>query len=276
MTSERLTLTAPPLWRDDITMQFGVGDSVRIEHPAPWQVELLMALEHGTTRSELGHLSARLGVAAQAEEFLAHIAPAIIVTTAPIRVGIVSQGSPAEDADADDALQGLLSLHTASFDSANPEVVWVVARDVVVPRSCRELMATDTPHLPIVIMRSTIMVGPLITPGISACTSCLALHETARDAAWPVLATQLIARRVSPLGAATWGEIARTAARVMAHPPATETVSYELTDWNPPRVRRYQPHADCGCQSPAGNERANDAVVLRHGPTIAPASAQLA
>ncbi len=276
MTSERLSLIAPPLWRDDTTMQFGVSESVHIEHPSPWQIELLMALEHGTTRSELGHLSTRLGVTRQAPGFLDHIASAIAVTTAPIRVGVISQGTPTEDADAADAAEALRSLPTATFDSTHPEVVWVVARDVVVPRSCRELMATDTTHLPIVITRSSIVVGPVITPGVSACASCLALHETDRDAAWPVLASQLVARWAQPLGAATWGEVARTATRLMAMPASAESVGYELSAMNQPRVRQYQLHADCGCQSPAGNARANGADDLHHEPTTTPACAPLA
>lgn len=266
MTSERLTLAAPPLWRDATTMQFGVDDSVHVEQPAPWQIELLMALEHGTTRSELRHLSDRLGVTAPADEFLTHIAPAIVTSVAPLRVAVRSQGSPTEDADTDGAVQAAASLAAVALVDSHPDMVWIVSRDVLVPRSCRELMSTDTPHLPITISRSSVIVGPIIIPGVTACASCLALHEADRDAAWPVLASQLVARWAEPLGAAEWGEIARTAVRLMRAPATAGSVGYELTAMNPPRARRYQPHAGCGCQSPAGNATVIDAGVLHREP----------
>lgn len=270
MAYDRLTLLAPPLWRDDVTMQFGVDSPTRIENPAPWQIEIVMALEHGTTRSELGHLSRRLGVSDAATEFLRHLDDVIIEAASPVRVGVISQGSPTEDDDAREARRALADLPTAVIDDGHPDVVLVIAREVLVPRTCRELMATDTAHVPIVIRRSGVIVGPAIVPGTTACASCLALHETDRDAAWPLLAAQLVARRAEPLGAAVWGEIVRTAARLMAPPPVAESISYELSAMTPPRARRYQLHASCGCQSPAGNATVSAAGGLPLAPMTAP------
>lgn len=253
-------------------MQFGTADGVRVTDPTPWQVELLMALEHGTTRSELRHLSDRLHVTAPAEEFLDYIAPAIVVSPPPFRVSVVSQGSSVEDADTDDAVRAVISLPAVTLVDRHPDMVWLIARDVIIPRSCRELMSTDTPHLPITIMRSAVIVGPVIVPGVNACASCLALHEADRDAAWPILASQLVARWAQPLSVAEWGEIAITAARLMAQPAGAESMSYELTATHPPRARRYQPHAGCGCQSPAGNATVIDAACPRPEPTTTRAS----
>lgn len=235
-----------------------------------------MALEHGTTSSELRHLSARLGVSAAAATFLDDIASAICVAAPPIHVGVLSQGSPTEDDDAAEASQALHGLPPAIFVDIAPDVVWVVARDVVVPRTCRDLMAADREHLPIVISRTTITVGPVITPGLSACTSCLAMYETQRDPMWPALASQLVTRRGEALGAAIWGEIARTAMRLMLMPRTAKTVSYQLSATHPPRARQYRPHEDCGCQFPGESAMASDAGALRHAPTTTTMTARLA
>jgi bacteriocin biosynthesis cyclodehydratase domain-containing protein len=69
----------------------------------------------------------------------------------------------------------------------------VVLSDSLVsdPRMLRELHAARIPHLPVRVRDGAGLVGPLVLPGVTSCLRCADLHRSDRDAAWPVLASQL-------------------------------------------------------------------------------------
>jgi hypothetical protein len=103
------------------------------------------------------------------------------------------------------------------------------------------------------------VVGPLIAPGISSCLGCLHEHRRERDAAWPLIASQLSATsqpRVTPCDVSLAAVVAGFATLqalsalegLAAGPPATlgGTIELTLPDW---RVRRrsWPVHPRCSC-----------------------------
>lgn len=69
----------------------------------------------------------------------------------------------------------------------------VVLSDYLVaePRMVRDLHDAGIPHLLVRVRDGTGLVGPLVIPGVTSCLGCADLHRSDRDAAWPVVATQL-------------------------------------------------------------------------------------
>src|SRR6516165_8762324 len=59
------------------------------------------------------------------------------------------------------------------------------------PRMVRDLHTRGVPHLPVRVRDGTGLVGPLVIPGVTSCLRCADLHRSDRDAAWPVVASQL-------------------------------------------------------------------------------------
>src|SRR6185369_699944 len=47
------------------------------------------------------------------------------------------------------------------------------------------------PYLAVTVRDSTVVVGPLVKPGRSACLNCLELHRRDLDPDWPAVAAQL-------------------------------------------------------------------------------------
>lgn len=256
MTEQRLILTEPPVWRDDLSIQLGLSSRIILADPPVWQHEVLAALEHETTASELTHLARRHGCESDLPAFLDLIAPCIRAAAPQVRVALVGQGFDDEDLGAAETLS---SIAGADFviASVSPDITWVIARAVLVPQTTATLMAADRQHLPIVVGQSRIRVGPLIVPGQTACASCLALTASDRDGAWPRLAAQLIGRRVPVVTAAMWGEVARVALRLGSAPViGEESTSVDLSGMSRQRETTHRPHAGCGCQFLAENETA--------------------
>jgi hypothetical protein len=82
--------------------------------------------------------------------------------------------------------------------AAEPDLVVLVDRDVADAAATTELLATDTPHLSVVVREGGLVVGPLVLPGRSACLRCLDLHRAERDPGWPRVLAQLLGGRGTP------------------------------------------------------------------------------
>jgi bacteriocin biosynthesis cyclodehydratase domain-containing protein len=140
--------------------------------------------------------------------------------------------------------------------------VVLVEPDAADAAAAGPLVTADVPHLSVVVREGTVVVGPLVLPGRSACLCCLDLHRRDRDPAWPRILTQLLrARGQGGLPAAE--ETASTqlgaslaALQVLAalddngpdHRPAavSATLEVELPDGLLGR-REWQVHPACGC-----------------------------
>ncbi len=139
-------------------------------------------------------------------------------------------------------------------DGRVPDAVVVVEADVVEPARYRRLLGEGVPHLPVVVREADVVVGPLVLPGRSACTGCVARHATDADARWPYLARQLRAREADRPHETTLaaGAAALAAGQVLAlvdgaRPVAVGAVLEIALPEALPRVRPVQPHAACGC-----------------------------
>lgn len=116
------------------------------------------------------------------------------------------------------------------------------------------------PHLAVTVRDGTVVVGPLVRPGLSPCLNCLDLHRRDRDPAWPVLAAQLHtgADLAAPLAATTvLAGAAFAAEEVLTHidggRPTTLGATVEITGPGLDRRRRWTPHPHCGCQRRMGH-----------------------
>lgn len=127
------------------------------------------------------------------------------------------------------------------------------------PRLLRDLHIARVPHLPVRVRDGAGLVGPLVIPGVTSCLTCVDLHRTDRDPAWPALATQLrevigTADRPTVLATAglALGQVQRVIAGVRetsatAPPPALDT-SWEIdVGTGAVRARRWPRHPLCGC-----------------------------
>lgn len=142
----------------------------------------------------------------------------------------------------------------ANAPAARVDLVVLVEHDAADPVGYRALLSDDVPHLSVVVREASVLVGPLVRPGATACLRCVDLHRTDRDDRWPVLAAQLVARRgprhEETAMASVAGAIA--AAQVLAHldgrPCAVSdgAIELRLPDLLPHHVR-WPAHPDCGC-----------------------------
>jgi hypothetical protein len=115
------------------------------------------------------------------------------------------------------------------------------------------------PHLAVTVRDGTVVVGPLVRPGLSPCLNCLDLHRRDRDPAWPVLAAQLHTGPdlAVPLAATTvLAGAAFAAEEVLTHidggRPTTLGATVEITGPGLDRRRRWTHHPRCGCQRRVG------------------------
>ncbi len=74
------------------------------------------------------------------------------------------------------------------------DLVVTIEHGAADPVTARALVADGTAHLSVVVREASVLVGPLVRPGRTACLRCLDLHRTAADPHWPTLAAQLCAR----------------------------------------------------------------------------------
>ena len=148
-----------------------------------------------------------------------------------------------------------------------PDLVVLAPETRPDPLVVDQLARDGTVHLLVCMRETSVVVGPLVLPGVSACLRCLDLHRRDRDPGWPELVAQLVqveqaraARgRAGPrvqacdTVLATLGAAAAVA-HVLAHlagaeenPARDGTVEYSLP-YGAPRRRSWRPHPSCGCR----------------------------
>jgi hypothetical protein len=143
---------------------------------------------------------------------------------------------------------------------ARPDLVIVVAEQVLDPRRGEVWRRHRVPHLPVIPSGPRAQVGPLLgTSALAPCLWCLDLHRTDRDDEWPTVMAQLCgpeATRVTDrpetdellpgMGHLVSGVVALYAVGLLAGQPPPEGVSAELSlPW--PRLdhRRWTRHPRC-------------------------------
>jgi len=133
------------------------------------------------------------------------------------------------------------------------DLVVLVEHHVADPTRHRPLVTDGAPHLSVVLREASVLVGPLVEPGRSACLRCVDLHRTDRDPHWPTIAAQLAVLRPAAeesMLAAVAGTLAaaQVIARVdgRASPVTDGAFEVRLPDLVP-RLISWAPHPDCGC-----------------------------
>jgi len=123
-----------------------------------------------------------------------------------------------------------------------------------------ELLRSRQPYLVAYADEAIGVVGPLVRPGVSACSRCIDLAKARRDPAWPLILAQLAGRCSDPSGCdvvLTTSVAAQAAAQVLAfadrsHLPqaaVNATLELVLPSWQW-RRRSWQPDPACICGGP--------------------------
>jgi bacteriocin biosynthesis cyclodehydratase domain-containing protein len=130
-----------------------------------------------------------------------------------------------------------------------------------------ELLRRRQPYLAVCASEAIGVVGPLVRPGVTACTRCIDLAKAQRDPAWPLILAQLPGRSADPPGCdvvLATSVAAQAAAQAVAFAdrsqPAEATVNATLElvlpswQW---RRRTWLPHPACICGSGCATGPAN-------------------
>lgn len=269
----RLDPSAPPLWRDDRTVQFGSPARAQVTLDAPWHAAALDALENGTTLLALRGLARVAGADDDdVETFLTRLAPALDVDLPSPRMAL----QVAEDVAPDVVRAVRLGIPDdtevipwAGERTEAPQpgrTVVLLGAYRVDPRRAASLVRDEVPHLPLVLDARRAAVGPLVVPGTTACLSCLDATARAQDPLWPVIAAQLLARPRPHIDAGFATEAARAARHHLSAKTSTASSSLHLRAGSPRRSwRRHRPSADCRCRSLEGTATATARSVRARG-----------
>jgi bacteriocin biosynthesis cyclodehydratase domain-containing protein len=109
------------------------------------------------------------------------------------------------------------------------------------------------PHLAVSVRDGTVVLGPLVRPGVTPCLNCLDLHRRDRDPGWPAVAEQISRGDPDAVEATTaLAGAAYAAAEVLAHVdgalPGTLGATVEITTPGRPVRRQWTQHPECGCR----------------------------
>jgi hypothetical protein len=262
----RIDPARPPVWRSATCLQFGVDPVVLLDDPAPWQERLVRDLERGIPDPGYRGLAAVYGATStEAERFLRLLAPALTVTgRRPPRATVqIEAGFSAATAQRVTAALAGSGIDVTVDDAPVPAVpggdaVVLLAQHVVEPRRAAALMAADRAHLPVVFTADRVEVGPLVTPGLTACLWCVESARRDADPAWPWILAQLIGRPAVDAPPALALEAGVLAARLLSDDPDRAGWSAVVTaDSLRRRWHAHRPREDCGCRSPGGTATAS-------------------
>ncbi|MCU1560601.1 MAG: Bacteriocin biosynthesis cyclodehydratase protein [Mycetocola sp.] len=256
----RLDPRYPVVWRTTTSLQIGAEHPIaRLDAVTPAVEHLLGAVMAGTSRGQLDRLAARVGARpSEVARFLADITPAL---TAPE----TSTGKPAWIVDGNgttaDGIRSL--LRSSEFPEAGhtmrPGVAVLVATHVIDPRRYVRWLSLDIPHLAVVYTDIGVQIGPLVEPGAGPCLHCLARERTDADAAWPVMASQLLGQpslaEQEPLISEVRARVARiVTARLGNGSNDLVSASLRIDGFRVSgSLTAHRPHPDCGCRSLSGN-----------------------
>lgn len=292
----RLDPAHVPLWRDATTLQLGREGTVVLHDPAPWQERVLAELERGAEAGRLTQIAAA-GHAPEGAlaELLRELAPVLRTEHARRSLAVFAADGFPERAVAD-VLDGLEAIGwdpvwTAPGEQAalvrdgrmRPLPVVLLAAHAVPPHLWTALQRTDVPHLPVVFAGDSAEIGPLVRPGVTACLSCLASHESERDPAWPALVTQLLARRPGDVPLPLAVEAASLAARLLDDDAEADrhadgrSRSVRIGGGSRRLWRSHRPHEGCLCRLATSRDRRSPrgtaTAAAPPAPSLAPTTA---
>jgi hypothetical protein len=155
--------------------------------------------------------------------------------------------------------------------ASDPTLVLVLSRGEPDRADLDPLLRTGTPHLLVRAVESSVVLGPFVVPGRTACLRCVDAHEADRDAARPVLLREYLrtprldgvadpvpsAVAVAALGLAV-ADLVRFADQ---EEPCCWSATLALTSGRAPGgVVRWLRHQACGCSWGARREDTSDTM----------------
>lgn len=256
----RLDPRIPIVWRTPTSVQLGIDPPVvRIDDVSEDQERLLAALSVGVSRDGLAVIT-RCRPDERAR-LLRQVAPALLTTTrvgepATIAVsGSDSLVSAVSGVLAGSGLRTLVAADSAELSETAPDLAVIAGHHVLAPEAHGTWLRRDVPHLPLVLGDAAAVVGPLIEPGAGPCLTCLELHRTDADPAWPAIASQLLGRRSRAESAVLVTEAAAAVGRLVLDrlregQAAVTSIGTALridAVTGSRSVRQWHPHPRCGC-----------------------------
>lgn len=271
----RLDPDVPIVWRTPHLVQLGVDDAVCTLPSTAATERILAALVAGVPPGAIEvvaeHAGAQPGVLDQVMRLVApallpdHDAAGPSASGQPSHLVAIDAGEepPAAALHALLTASGLRTIDARSADRAGspskrdpaPDAVVIAASFVVSPGRYGAWLSRDIPHLPIVFGDRVVEVGPFIRPGAGPCLRCISLHRRDGDAAWPVIAAQLVGTRaatLTPGGAAfAVAHAGRMLDAVLRDHDARWATRSLRIDVGTGRFseREHRQHPDCGCRA---------------------------
>jgi len=283
MTRYALNPSMPVLSRPDGVVQVGWDPrrAVLVRPPngltSRALADLLRVLQSGATLDDVAALAEGVDESAITELIAALVDAGVVTAVAPPSPATRSASIRIHGrGPLSDLLASALRCSGARLKHSSQRHAAVAAEttDLVVlsdslvadPRLLRDLHAAGTPHLPVRVRDGAGLVGPLVLPGVTSCLRCADLHRSDRDAAWPVVASQLrdtvgTADRATVLATAALAlnQVDRVIAAVRGgiaverapDPPSTLDTTLEFdVNTGSTVARRWARHPRCGhCSS---------------------------
>ena len=200
--SHRLDPRFPVVWRSPTSLQIGVDRALaRFDFLSAADEAMIEALRVGVQVDGLRMLAEEAdGEADDATRLLERVHPALVSARASPFAGadlVVEGDSPAAVAlrRLFAQLVGASGAGDSAVQSAEPDLVVLVAAWAVRPVVAARWLRRDVPHLPVVFSDQEARIGPLVTPGCGPCLHCVERASIERDVAWPAIASQLLGRR---------------------------------------------------------------------------------
>jgi bacteriocin biosynthesis cyclodehydratase domain-containing protein len=263
----KLDAAIPQVWRDPFSLQFGVDPArVVLREVSSAQERMIWALSSGVSRSGLSMIAQSAGAAeGDVVRLLDAIGP-LLTDPAPAptipTVAIVGAGMTVERIASGLAETGVRVEVTSSPSEDPCDLGIVVGHYVLDPPSYGFWLRRDIPHLPVIFGDGSVIIGPLIAPGVGPCLYCLEHHRRDADASWSAIASQLWGRRSPAETPLISREVAALASRLaMQHLESERSqlgprvarilaaaTSFRLSTLTGEVTRtEWMPHPECGC-----------------------------
>ena len=190
----RVDPSVPVVWRDADTVQFGLDP----ERTRLGPVDIVTA--RGIAELVKGTSLARLASVVGGEEAASRLVDSCgDVFDAPRRAALPRLGVvgivPATETIAQTWVGSTRSttVAAASADLVDRDIDFVilVSHFVVSPIDIQPWLGRDVPHLAVVFGESSVRIGPVVRPGVSACIRCVELAHIDVDPAWSAVAPQV-------------------------------------------------------------------------------------
>lgn len=266
----------PLLWRDGTTLQLGDDAAIRIPASAPWVERLLSRMRRGFRRSAFDVIAHQAGAPREEARQLLRTVESVLRDESPPPRAARVRALGLVDERAESRLREVLADEGVPLADDPAAVAVVLVPGAAAAAQFTGLLRADAPHLPVAIEPGRITVGPLVVPGSTPCLTCRDAEDAARDDAWPLVHSQLVARDPGRVALARLAVAGAVTARLLA--AADPARIARITADGGIAWRSVSFRAGCLCRgpsspSPRGSATAHAPLDPPSVPTTAPACA---